>query len=182
MTRTIPRTIALAFATLALFATAALMQGCDDKAGAEIFQVTMAGERFYLEIAADPDSRQLGLMHRTEIAPDGGMIFVFPPRQVTVQSFWMKNCLVDMDILYLDGSGKVLTTYTMLAQPLKGQAGNPNETDEDYERRIRSAATYSSRFPSPIVIEVKAGTVDRLGIKPGDQIHFDLAALKAKAR
>lgn len=176
------RTITLCIATLALFATTALMQGCDDKAGAEVFQVTMAGERFYLEVAADPKARELGLMHRTEIAPDGGMIFVFPPRQVVVQSFWMKNCLTDMDILYLDGSGKVLTTYTMRAQPLQGQAGNPDETEPEYAQRIRETANYSSRFPSPIVIEVKAGTVERLGIKQGDQIHFDLAALKAKAR
>src|SRR5437867_3508275 len=53
-------------------------------------KVTIAGEPFTLEIAADPSSREEGLMGRDHIDRQGGMLFVFPAAQV--QDFWMKNC------------------------------------------------------------------------------------------
>jgi hypothetical protein len=59
-------------------------------------EVVIAGEVFKLEIAADARSRARGLMERTEIDEHGGMLFIY--RDVRRRSFWMKNCLVDIDL------------------------------------------------------------------------------------
>ena len=66
-------------------------------------QVIVAGEQFQLELARDGATRTKGLMGRTQIASDGGMLFIFPTSQV--RSFWMKNCLVDIDVMFLERNG-----------------------------------------------------------------------------
>lgn len=152
--------------------------------GLEIVDIVIAGKTFHLELAANDLTRAKGLMDRQSIPEDGGMLFVFPRSKLKVQSFWMKNCLTDMDIIYLDGSGGVLAHYEMKKLPLRGQdpAAGPDESENDYEQRIVSHASYSSRFPATFAIELAPGSVKTLGITEGDKIHFDTAALKAKAR
>ena len=53
-------------------------------------------------------------MGRTEIPDDGGMIFVYPDSQL--RSMWMANCVIDMDVIFLDRSGRILTGYAMKAE------------------------------------------------------------------
>ncbi len=153
-------------------------------AGLELVDVTLAGEAFHLELAADEPTRTKGLMGRESIDKDGGMLFVFPRAQVRVQNFWMKNCLTDMDILFLDASGRVLATHEMKKQPLQGKdpAAGPDESEKDYEDRIQKTASYSSRFPATFAIELAPGRVKELGINEGDKVEFDAPALKARAR
>ncbi|MBY0260904.1 MAG: DUF192 domain-containing protein, partial [Phycisphaerales bacterium] len=67
--------------------------------------VRINGTGYKLEIAALPDVRTKGLGGRTEIAETGGMIFVFPPSQVMVHEFVMRDCPIDIDIIYTDGVG-----------------------------------------------------------------------------
>jgi uncharacterized membrane protein (UPF0127 family) len=148
---------------------------CDEKAGAQTVTAKIAGKTFFLEVAADEVTRLKGLMGRTHIDDNGGMVFVFPPHQVRVQGFWMKNCLTDIDILYLDGSGRVLATHTMKVEPPR----RADETEKQYEDRC---PTYSSKYPSPIAVEVKAGTIASLGVKPGDKVELDVEGLKKRAR
>jgi uncharacterized membrane protein (UPF0127 family) len=136
-------------------------------------QVTLGGEQFTLELANDPQTRERGLMHRTEIPQHGGMIFVFPAPQQ--QNFWMGHCLTDMDIAYLDGLGRVVARHTMRVEPPK----RPEESEESYKSRM---ARYPSRIPAQFAIEVKAGELERLGVKIGDKIELDLERLKAAAR
>lgn len=178
---------------LALVTAAALVAGgCDEQEGAvsaNVVPVKIAGKSFHVELAADEPTRMRGLGGRTTIAPDGGMLFVFPPSQVTVHDFVMRDCPIDIDILYLDGAGRVLTTYTMKAEPRNpdgsegkdGQLGRPggDRPEDKYEAKLKR---YSSRFPSPFVIELAAGTINRLGVKEGDQVGFDTADLKRRAR
>ena len=54
-----------------------------------------------------------------------------------------------------------------------------SEAGRKYDERLKK---YSSRFPSQFVIELKAGTIDKLGVKEGDQVGFDTTALKRRAR
>lgn len=56
---------------------------------------------FTVEIAATPKARAQGLMNRPSIAPDAGMLFLFP--SPTRAGFWMKNTLVDLDIAFILG-------------------------------------------------------------------------------
>src|SRR5688572_8148591 len=82
--------------------------------------VVINGETFNLELALDEAARALGLKHRASIPEQGGMLFVFPDSKVDIQSFWMHECLVDIDIIYLDPRGSVTATHRMKAQPPKG--------------------------------------------------------------
>ena len=136
-------------------------------------RVTIRGESFVLDVADNPESRRIGLMGRTEIPPGTGMIFLFA--RPAMQAFWMGHCLTDMDIIYLDSGGHVTATYTMRVEPPMGV----DESEAAYQTRL---ASYSSRSPAQFVIEVPAGTVERLGIEREERIALDLAGLKSRVR
>jgi uncharacterized membrane protein (UPF0127 family) len=102
-------------------------------------EIVIAGEKFKLEVAASPPSRARGLMERTEIDEHGGMLFIY--RDVRRRSFWMKNCLVDIDL-----------------------------------------RSYPSRRPAQFVIELEAGTIDRLKLERGQTIELDYSRLRKMAR
>lgn len=135
--------------------------------------VIIKGERFYLEPALDDHTREIGLGGRESIEADGGMIFVFPAPKP--ESFWMRNCLTDIDIAYLSETGRVMTIHEMKTEPPK----KPGESDLAYFNRLK---TYPSGFPTRFVIEVAPGTWERLNVQPGDVVSFDLEGLKARAR
>ncbi len=133
----------------------------------------IGGETFNLELALDAASRNRGLMYRENIPADGGMLFVFPgnhPRR-----FWMANCLVDMDILFLDSNGMVTTVREMFAEPLRGA----NESPAEYYARL---PRYPSDGPARFAIELKHGTAERLGIRVGDLVAMDIDTLLPMAR
>jgi uncharacterized membrane protein (UPF0127 family) len=136
------------------------------------------GEReFNLELALDDASRARGLMHRDHIDEHGGMLFVFPNSKVGPQSFWMKNCLVDMDIIYLDGSGRITAMHRMKALPPR----RGDETEAAYEARVQRHA-YPSGYPAQFAIELRSGWLDQLNLKVEDRIELDLPRLKAMAK
>jgi hypothetical protein len=133
----------------------------------------IGGEVFRLEVAADTQARMRGLMERPRIEPDGGMLFIFP--EPALQSFWMANCLVDIDIAYVDDRGVIVATHQMRAEPLPRRG----EPEWRYEARL---ARYPSRVPVRFAIELAAGTLRRLGIGPGDVIAMDTGRLARMAR
>jgi uncharacterized membrane protein (UPF0127 family) len=132
--------------------------------------VEISGERFTLEIVADDVSRTRGLMGRTDIPADGGMLFVFPRSRS--RSFWMADCLVDMDVIFLDAQGRVTATHRMKVEPPR----RSDETPRAYERRLPG---YSSGYPAQFAIELRAGTIERLDIGIDRKIELDLPRLKA---
>lgn len=103
-------------------------------------------------------------MNRTSIDPHGGMLFVFEDE--LERSFWMANCPIDMDILFLDSSGRITAMHAMKAEKPRGE----NESQAAYEFRLRS---YESRKPAQFAIELKAGSLKRLNIRPGQVIAAD---------
>ncbi len=157
----------------ALVALLLLMTSTLPASGAASVEVQLGGESFTLELATDPGSRARGLMFRDSIAADGGMLFVFPDSRP--RGFWMKNCLVDMDIIFLDAGGRVVRTLEMFAEPLQRQ----DESLSDYHRRLPS---YRSVEPAQFAIELRHGTVPRLGIAAGDRLLDDPEALVAQSR
>ncbi len=169
---------------LALAACLAL-SACDQDTGTPTERVKIAGESFTLEIADENAERFKGLSGRTFIEPDGGLVFVFPPAQVQVQQFLMRDCPVAIDILYLDGAGRVLACYAMVPEAPRGPGeGHPNEpmnaANRAYDTRLKK---YSSRYPCGLVIEVAGGTIERLKVKEGDVVTFtDLDGLKKRAK
>ncbi len=164
-----------------LLAAAVAGTGCEEKdtVANGVAGVKISGKTYFLEIAADNAKRMLGLGGRTQIADDGGMIFVFPAGQVAVQGFVMRDCPIDIDIIYTDGVGRVLAMHEMKKEVARGEGDFKNETDMQYNDRLKR---YSSRYPATFAIELKAGSIKALGVKEGDLIAFDYAALKKLAQ
>lgn len=135
--------------------------------------IRIGGERFELEIAADPGSRAQGLMFRESIATSGGMLFIFPDE--AARSFWMKNCLVDMDLLFLDSRGVILTIHQMSAEP-------PKREEESWAAYHARLPRYPSTAPARFAVELRHGTAARLGIVAGERVSLDTHELGALAR
>ena len=126
-------------------------RAADARADAESGTVRMqiGNQQFTLEVAATPKSQQLGLMHRQSMPADRGMIFVFP--QERQLSFWMKNTLIPLDIVYADKAGKVVSVKQM--KPMD-------------ETPVPSDA------PAKYAIELNQGTANRVGVKVGDVLQI----------
>ena len=108
---------------------------------------------FVLELAATDPTRKHGLMHRQSMPADHGMIFVFPDEEPL--SFWMKNTLIPLDIVYLDRNGKVVSIRQM--KPLD-ESGVPSDE------------------PAKYAIELNEGAAARAGVKVGDVLKIPPAA------
>jgi len=145
--------------------------------GPKTERVVIGGETFDLELAVDADTRALGLMNRASIDEHGGMLFVFPDSGVARQSFWMKNCLVDIDIVYLDRAGRITAMHRMKAEPPRVD----DESETEYEARV-GRNLYPSGYPAQFAIEVRSGWLDQLNLKVEDRIDLDIPRLKALAR
>ena len=103
---------------------------------------------FQAEIADTPETRALGLMYRTEMAEDHGMLFDFGRTRPV--SMWMKNTPLSLDMIFSDDKGVVLHV-------------------------ARNTVPYSEEIITPgmpvyAVFEVKAGTAHRLNVRPGDRL------------
>jgi len=146
---------------------AGLETGTDVGPSENTLDVTLKDEAFLLELALDEDTRFQGLSDRPEIAPDGGMLFVFP--ESGRREFVMRRCLVPIDIAFLDDQGKIVWMHAMQV-----------ESDPDTpEYRLKR---YDSHYPTRFAIELRDGTLRRLGLKQGDAIVLPLEDLKARAR
>ena len=73
--------------------------------------IDLAGEDFTVELAYKRPSRARGLMFRRHLASNAGMLFIFD--KVQIQSFYMKNCLIDLDILFIKPDGEISNIATM---------------------------------------------------------------------
>lgn len=94
---------------------AVLFASCSE--GLEKSEITIfnsSGEKITLEaeLALTPEARQQGYMHRKNVNPGEGMLFVFPADQVL--SFWMKNTSVPLSIAYISSKGKILEIHDLV--------------------------------------------------------------------
>lgn len=169
----------------------ASIAGCDEKEdqGPKTADVKLDGQSFTLDLALEDESRFKGLSGRTDIPDNGGMLFVFKDSGVRQHSFVMRDCPVDIDIIYLDKSGRIVAMHAMKAETpraddekvLSGGPGVPEwaKTNDKYESRLKK---YPSKFPAQFVIELKGGTLAKLKLKNGDKIDLDTKGLKKRAK
>jgi uncharacterized membrane protein (UPF0127 family) len=104
-----------------------------------------------IEIAETPYERETGLMYRKSMQEDQGMLFIFENEQP--RSFYMKNTLISLDILFINQDLEVVS-IARNTEPLN-DSGIP------------------SGYPARYVLEVNAGLSDQWGIQEGDLISFD---------
>jgi hypothetical protein len=100
-----------------------------------------------VEIADDHAERARGLMFRTELARDRGMLFLFAEEQIL--SFWMKNTLIPLDIIFFDREGRFISAATMA----------PCRADP--------CPSYPSEGKASMALEVAEGFVAEQGIGAG---------------
>ena len=104
--------------------------------------------RFKVELAETPAQMTQGLMFRTSLAPDAGMLFDY--RQPTPATMWMRNTLIPLDMLFVDAQGRIVNIH---------------------ERAVpQSLDVIAAAEPVRAVIELNGGTAARLGIEPGDRV------------
>lgn len=116
------------------------------KAGTDSVRVNLD-----IEIAETAYETQTGLMYRKTMEDRQGMLFIF--EAPAVHSFYMKNTLIPLDLLFIDDSLKIVTIRKNAA-PLD-ESGIP------------------SGAPVQYVLEIKGGLSDRWGIAVGDAIRFE---------
>lgn len=116
-----------------------------------------------IELALTMDEQITGLMNRDTLADTGGMLFVYD--NMAPRSFWMKNCRFDMDLIFMDAAGVVVSIRRMRAE----RARQRSESEEAYYARLPA---YESGKPAQFVLELAAGQVDLLGLQEGDKLEL----------
>lgn len=66
-----------------------------------------------VELATTEAQRALGLMYRTQLPPNAGMLFLYPKPQPPTSSFWMLHTRIPLDIAFLGADGRILNIQTM---------------------------------------------------------------------
>ena len=118
-----------------------------------------------VEIAADPEARARGLMGRSFLRPDEGMLFVYPADGE--RHFWMKDCAFPLAAAFLDGTGRILNIEEMAPG-----AGRPEE----------ELRTWDSAGPARYVLEMEGGWFLRRGVGAGDRVDLEAALRGVVAR
>jgi uncharacterized membrane protein (UPF0127 family) len=101
-----------------------------------------------LEVAETPAALERGLMYRSSMPENHGMLFVFPDE--SVRAFWMKNTLIPLDMLFIAGDGRIVGIRADTT-PL-------------------STAPVSVGLPSRFVLETNGGWASRHGVRAGDRV------------
>jgi uncharacterized protein len=115
--------------------------------------IVLAGQSFSVELAVTRAARTRGLMFRRELAADAGMLFVFEKERP--RGFYMKNCLIDLDVVFVTAEGKIARLTTMRT-PVPG----------------KPLKTYESGIPVKYVLELPAGTARRIGLQSDQTIDL----------
>lgn len=110
----------------------------------------MGGETIELEVAQTPQQQALGLMYRKSLADNRGMLFPF--EEARIAQFWMKNCLIPLDMIFLK-EGKIVEIVAN-APPCQS---NP-------------CPVYGPLIPVDRVIELREGRAAQLGLKVRDSV------------
>ena len=112
-----------------------------------LIPIQINGHEIRVEVADEPSERQRGLMYRTELAADAGMLFVYSGE--AQRSFWMENTRIPLSIAYVDQAGRIVHLAEMVP----------------FDR-----TPVPSKHPAMYAIEVNRGRFSELGISVGDQV------------
>ena len=106
-----------------------------------------------VEYAETPEKWEQGLMGREFLRENSGMIFIFPDEKI--RDFWMKDTLIPLDAIFISTSGVVKEIASL--EPCPAPVGCP---------------VYESKNPARFVVEINAGSAERLKITPGDILEI----------
>lgn len=113
-----------------------------------VVELKIKEHKLKVEVAATAATRTVGLMNRFSLAPDSGMLFVFP--QSEPLAFWMRNTFIPLSIAYVDSKGVILNIADM---------------------KPKDETTVPSKGPAMFAIEMKQGWFKEKGIVAGDKVE-----------
>jgi hypothetical protein len=113
-------------------------------------KINVKNYNYYLETAATPNERKIGLSNRQNLCTNCGMLFIF--NKQGTYSFWMKDTFIPLDIIWLDKNFKIVKISTVL------------ETNS--EKR------YTNKVKAKYVIELNANEVFKRDLNVGDTIQL----------
>ncbi len=146
-----PRCTAALAATLLALTTACSPEAAPDSARP---RVTVEGAHgaaaVEVEVARTPEQHQRGLMNRSRLGPDAGMLFVFA--ESDRHGFWMKNTLIPLDMIFIGDDGRVAAVV---------------------ERKPLGLEVSDGGVASRYVLEVNGGWAASHGVKVGDRVRFE---------
>ncbi|MCK4840340.1 MAG: DUF192 domain-containing protein [Methylococcales bacterium] len=106
-----------------------------------------------VEVAKTKQQREVGLMNRTQLAPDQGMLFVFDRNEI--QRMWMKDTFIALDILFISSQGKIVSVHKAL-QPCHQSP----------------CKIYHSIYNAVYMLEINAGIIERENIRAGQKLEL----------
>ena len=129
------------------------LAGCLEEKVDDIYRLsieTASGKKhkFNIELAQTPQEQMRGLMHRTEMAEDAGMLFIFETEREA--RFWMKNTLIPLDMIFIRADGTIHRIHE-------------NATPHDL-------TGVPSEGPVKAILELNGGISAKLGLQKGDKI------------
>jgi len=120
------------------------------------------GHEFRLEIASTPEQRARGYMFRSHVGKEEGMLFIFP--RSDFHAFWMKNCLVSLDILWLSEDLTVVFAQSDVP-PCKGDP----------------CPSYPAMSKARYVLEIAAGMAKKTRLRVGEKLKVSGIDLETAA-
>lgn len=114
--------------------------------------------RLGVEVAETESQRRNGLMHRTSLAADSGMIFIFQQEQPPDGVFWMYNTLIPLSIAFMDKDGTI---------------GNIRQMEPCPSQYPQYCPNYEARVPYWSALEVNLGYFEEHGIGIGDRVVLE---------
>ncbi|MBT3198624.1 MAG: DUF192 domain-containing protein [Phycisphaerales bacterium] len=139
----------------ALICLLACFVGCSSPAQQEEDRprVRIGSAVWNVELATTNQQRYTGMANRAYLGPDAGMLFIYP--DAAPRAYCMRDCVISLDIAFIDSDMKVVKIYTMPAEP--GRAGN---------------VAYQSYMPAQYVLEVAGGMLARHGVVEGIKVEL----------
>ena len=113
------------------------------------------GQQIQVEVVYKQADMARGMMFRDHLAPDRGMLFLHA--EPGKYPYWMYNCKIALDILWLDQSRRI-AEISANTPPCPGPASQ--------------CPQYGGNVPAQFVLELAAGMAERYGLKLGDEIRF----------
>lgn len=116
---------------------------------------TINNQKYFIEVANNDKSRQIGLSNRGKLDENKGMLFIFDKKGK--YSFWMKNTLIPLDIIFIENNKIVYIVKN--AKPEKETKG--------------ALPIYTTPNEADLVLELNAGQVDKHKFKNGDKVMLE---------
>ncbi|KRA50726.1 DUF192 domain-containing protein [Devosia sp. Root635] len=139
-----------AVVAMAIGVVALPLAACSDE-GKLVLHSSTGDYSFNVEVVDTPESRAQGLMYRTELAEDAGMLFDFKEERPV--SFWMRNTFIPLDMVFVGADGVVKTIHV--------------------NARPHDITSIPSEVPVQFVLEIPGGRSVKIGLKPGDTMDHE---------